>query len=306
MKNVPVYLIMISFGRKKNALSIIDNFKKSEKPTLKTNFIVIENGPVPELKDLIEKNGQSIIYRHFQNRNKAAAINFAIGQIIAEEEALIICIDNDIKFEHDFLLKYYNTALEKGNCYYFGTSVNVNIPHDLDERLLPYLSGSALGQPDEQFERMKTLMFLGCSYAFYKSQWKMVEGLDERFSPGSTFNLGADESIFQKKLKNADYKPFFIKNNPVEHFPESKLFQIDNILFRQEQNGFTHAFQNIVTSHKVFKLDYFYQLAGYLKKCLLLTFRDDVLKAKMNCAYTKGYFKGFLIYLKAENKKTYL
>lgn len=307
MKDFSIYLLMVSFKREHKAISIVKNFLAAREMVAKANFIVIENSPVKKLPNYFNfESHPDIIYQYHPNKNKAAAINYAIRELIKEKEAFIICIDNDIRFKQDYLLKYSKAAMQNGSQFYFGTSFFVNIPENINRKLIPYFSGAALGQPDVQYQNMQKLMFSGCSYAFFKSQWKLVNGLDERFSPGSTYNLGGDESIFQKKLKHVGFKPFLVKNNAVEHLPELKLYTLRNVTFRHEQNGLTHAFQNIIISHQYFKWDYFKQLAGFLKKCFILTFQKDKLKTKMEWTYTKGYFKGFLVYLRIKNKKTYL
>src|SRR5690606_27869404 len=126
---------------------------------------------------------------------------FCFKNRIPEEEALVILIDNDILFKKDFILNYYNAAIDKGNKYYFGGALEVEVPNNIEELLIPYLSISATGKSDNAFIKQKNPMFLGCNYCVFKTQWKYVNGLDERFSAGSKYGLGADESIFQKKLK---------------------------------------------------------------------------------------------------------
>ena len=307
MNELPLYLLMITFNRKASAISIINQFNAAEKPTPHTTFLVVENGSSKNLEQEINPvSNTNVYYYHFNNKNKAAAINFAIKNLIAEQEALVVCIDDDISFKKDYLSNYYKTAIKKRNKFYFGSSFFVNLPKVFDRRLIPYLSGSALGQPDEQFEKMEKLMFLGFSYSFFKSQWTKVGGLDERFSPGSKYDLAAEESIFQKKLHHAGYKPNFVKKNVVEHRPEPHLYTKKMVRFRQEQNGFTHGFQNLISSTYFLKLNCLKQMAGHLKGCVILGFEKDRLAFSMKLAYTKGFLRSFLLFLKFDDNRNYL
>lgn len=305
--NFPLYLLMISYGRQSYALSVIRDFLNAQKPPSKTRFIVVENSKNPNLnKKILFSEFPDIVYCHFQDKNKAAAINFAIKELIEEEEAVIIAIDNDIRFNVDYLLKYYNAALKKGRRFYFGSSFHVKYPFEFDQRLIPFLSGSAIGQPDEQFLKMERLMFLGFSYAFFKSQWKRVGGLDERFSPGSRFNLAAEESIFQKKLINAGFVPFFVKKNSVQHRTMKELYLEKNVAARQKNNGYTHGFQDLVSSSNVLKLDCLKKLAYLIWKSVVIFLEDDRIAFRMKSAYTKGYFNAFLLYLRIKDKSHFL
>lgn len=305
--NFPVYLLMVSYGKPFYGLSVIRDFLKAKKPDTKTRFIVIENSEKPDLNKMFAfSEHPDLLYYHFENKNKAAAINFAVKDLIDEEEAIIIAIDNDIKFDIDYLIKYYKAALAKGNQFYFGTSFFVNFPNDVAKNLVPFLQGSARGKPDAEFKKMKNLMFLGFSYAFFKEQWKAVGGLDERFSPGSQYGLAAEESVFQKKLKHAGYIPFLIENNAVEHLPVPESYEENWVLKRQENNGFTHGFQDLISTNFL-QFTYPKKLFFFIQRTItLFPKRENKLAGKMNAAYIKGYFKAFLLFLNIKNKKSFL
>lgn len=303
----PVYLLMVSYKRKDSAINIINQYRNALKPSSKTKMLVIENNEEPLLPNFFQFFQYSdISYFHFKNKNKACAVNYAIDNLIKEKEALIIHIDNDIKFSKDFLIRYYNAALQKGTSFYFGGSFLVNYPKN-ESRLLPYLNRSAVGKKDEEFLKMRRLMFLGFSYSFFKSQWEVVNGLDERFSPGSEHNLAAEESIFQKKLKYAGFKPFFVVKNVVEHCPAPEVYKFKNILLRQENNGFTHGFQNLINTGNRLKIKYLKNLLYHVKGCVIFKFKNDSnIKWEVKYAYTKGYMKALILYFKIDNKKSYL
>lgn len=307
MKGLPIYLVMVSYQREEKALSVIENYLTSIKPCKELNFIVVENSETPRLSNFFNfHEHEDIIYHYFENKNKAAAVNFAIGNLIPEEEALIIHVDNDIRFASDFLLKYYQAALAKGRNFFFGGSVSVNIPKSFDPDLLPFIQGSARGKSDLEFIKMKRLMFLGCSYAFFKAQWKTVDGLDERFSPGSKYGLAADESVFQKRLVHAGYSPVFVERNCVEHFPVFESYDKNIVLKRQKNNGFTHGFQDLIST-KFLLLKYFKKLFFLIRGTMIIfPKREKRFLFKMKTAYTKGYIKAFLLYIKTQDKKDFL
>lgn len=168
------------------------------------------------------------------------------------------------------------------------------------------MSSSALGKGDKEFNKMTSPMFLGFNYAVFKSQWLKVNGLDERFAPGSKFKLGADESVFQKKLMFAGYSPFYITDNLVEHKPEPRLFLEKNIARRQRNNGYTHGFQILITSKYFLKADYFSRLIYLIKRCFIILFRFDFFNLKFRFNYTYGFFLGLLLYIVIDDKKSYL
>lgn len=305
--HLPLYLLMVSYKRADSAVAIIQNFIKALRPNTKVEFLVVENSDKRILPDIFDFSSYlDITYSYFNNKNKAKAVNYAIENLVKEQNALIVHIDNDISFQENFLINYYTAALKKGEGYYFGSSFFVNNPKNYNRNLIPYLSGSAFGMPDKQFKKMKRLMFLGCSYAFFKSQWQKVNGLDERFSPGSKYRLGGEESIFQKKMVHAGFVPHFIKNNQVEHKTLPELYTFKNVMNRQQNNGYTHGFQNLIISSNIFKTDCIKRLLGLIKRCIILFFKNDNIKFKMKYAYTRGFFKAFILYFKINDTSSYL
>jgi hypothetical protein len=306
-KYLPTYLIMISYGHLDKVIDLIKIFRKTSKPEHFSKFIIIENSPDQLLNPSIDfLNEGSIHYEYINNSNKASLINYSIQKLITEEEALIILIDNDISFKEDFLINYYNKAIEKGAQYFFGGSLKVNMPENVDEKIKPYLSISATGKSDEAYLKQKEWMFLGANYAFFKSQWNFVNGFDERFSAGSENKLGADESVFQKKLKFVGFQPCFVKNNEVQHLIDIKLYDKKNILMRFKNNGFTHGFQSLITTQGYLKSDYLKKLIYLFKRFILLVLKGETFDAKFKFFYFLGFLNAFFLFIKIENKTSYL
>lgn len=303
----PLYLLMVSYERPVCAISVIEDYLEAKKPDAITKFIVVENSNNPSLKMNFEfSKHPDLLYYHFANKNKAAAINFAIKKLISEKEAFIIAVDNDIRFGPNFLCNFYNLGLRKGQKNYFGSSFSVQLPKDIDRNLIPFVQGSAKGKTDAEFRKMRSLMFLGFSYAFFKSQWKAVRGLDERFSPGSKYGLAAEESVFQKKLMYAGYTPCLIEKNSVEHHPLSENYNENNVMKRQENNGFTHGFQDIIGT-KFLQFVYTKKLFFFIRRTITIYSKgENKLLFRMTAAYTRGYFKAFLLFLIIKDRKNFL
>lgn len=305
-RRLTLYLIMVTYGRESSALDIIKDYIQAIKPIDNTTFLVVDNYKNSDLYNMLVSEDliKNITYLSFSNPNKSAGINYAIANYVSEKNALIINIDNDIKFKSDFLKKYYESALQMGDKYYFGGSFRVNLPDTFDKNLLKFYQGSALGKSDGEFLKMKRLMFLGFNFAFFKSQWEEVNGMDERFGPGSKFNLSGDESVFQKKMMYVGFKPFFIENNQVLHQPESANYLKENALKRNRNNGYTHGFQFIINSNKTFKYDYWRKILGMSKSILVDILCNKIHNIGFKLQYALGYFLAFFTYLRSPNKKS--
>lgn len=301
-----LYLVMVTYGRESSALKIIQDYNRASKPIKNTSFLVVDNYKDSNLFRMLLDQGliNDITYITFPNSNKAAATNFAISNFVKHNHSLIIQIDNDVRFNSDFLKKYYECALKMGSQYYFGGSFRVNLPNSFDGKLIKFYQGSALGKPDGEFLKMKSLMFLGFNYAFFKSQWEKVNGIDERFGPGSKFNLGGDESVFQKKMKYEGLNPFFIENNQVLHKPEIVNYLKKNVLKRNRNNGYTHGFQFVINSNKTLKYDYWRKILGMLKSIVFGIVNKKILDVEFKVQYTIGYFLAFITYLRIPNKES--
>lgn len=303
--NLPLYLICVNYNKIEYPLEVIHDYINCEKPkNVITTLLMIDNSENPILDKKIDFTlYKDIRYYKYPKKNKAKAINHSISSLITEEDALIICIDNDINFKKDFLSKYYGSYIDKGSDFFYGGSFQVNIPNNIDSNVMPFLMGSQLGKSDAEFIKMKRLIFMGCSYAFLKSQWKNVGGFDIRFSPGSKHGLSAVESVFQKKLKHFGYKPFFVPSNSVIHKPLEESYTINNVLRRQKNNGYTHGFQNLISSG-IYK---FFKKIIYLSwDCIVTLIKGNWINFRFKFNYLIGYFQSFVLYLKIDNKTSFL
>lgn len=303
--SLPLYLICVNYNKVKDPLEVIYDYINCDKPkNIITTLLMIDNSDNPILHKKIDfALYKNIRYYKYPKKNKANAINYAISKLINEDDALIICIDNDINFNKDFLSKYYDSFITNGQGFFYGGSFQVNIPNNIDSNVMPFLMGSQLGKTDAEFIKMERMMFMGCSYAFLKSQWKTVAGFDVRFSPGSEYGLSAVESVFQKKLKHFGYKPFFITSNSVIHKPLIESYKIKNVLLRHKNNGYTHGFQLLISS----SINKFYKKIIYLCwDCIVLLIKGNWITFRFKINYLTGYVQSLILYLKIEDKKSFL
>jgi hypothetical protein len=269
-------------------------------------LILVENGNREYyhnyLKTYQTEKNLSIIF--CDSPNKSKCLNEVVQKLT--DNSLIICIDNDIEFPDDFIAKYNKTAKLKGNKYYFGGALIVPDAYNklINQKFLKLYQGSQLSRSDEDFISFKNGLFFGANFAFFKSQWTCVKGFDERFSPGSKYKLAGQESVFQKKLNYVGFQQYFIKNNPIVHYPEVKSYQLNAIKKRTKQNGTVHGVSKIINSDRFMGLDYFKSLLDTFKK----TIGCKLTKQKGKYIYRKYYSIGFMnalfIYFKLENKKS--
>lgn len=306
-KTINTYLICASYNNYQKGSHIINQFVNSDNNT-RAQLLFVENGSEDNFKRYKEDFGNfekvSLVYS--ESPNKAKCINRLIANYISEEEALIICIDDDIDFPETFVKRYQEVAFEKGNKYFYGGGYKV--PSELMELAnLNYKSWYQLSQfskTDAAFKKSKRLIFLGYNYAFFKSHWHHVNGLDERFAPGSTYDLAADESIFQKKMMHVGFKPYHVTNNEVIHYPEPKSYELKSVQKRTIHNGYTHGFSFLIESKKIFKFDFFYRLSGMVKSLIEYKLRRQKQKYLQKKYYTIGHFKALVTFLKIDNKKS--
>lgn len=295
------YLICISFNSFTKAIGIITNFLNTDNKDF-AELILVENGNKEYFKKYLDKfeneNNLKIIYS--ETPNKSECLNRVITNI-KDKEALIICIDNDIEFRNGFVRTYIETAIDKGNSFYFGGEVIV--PKELsclikeDYKLL--YQGSQSTKTSTYFIDNK-LPFLGANFCFFKSQWEHVGGFDERFGPGSQYGLAGQESTFQKKLKYVGYKPFFVFKNSIVHFPEKDSYTLKAIRQRTQINGFTHGFNFLTQKNKNKIIKYIYNLGGMMKAILKFKLNGQTNKYVYKVNYFKGYIKSLLLFIKTK------
>ena len=307
VSGLPLYLLMVTYGREPSAIEIVKKYLSASKPLAATTFIVVDNYKASNLKALLMSEGliDMVVYASFADSNKSAAANYAIATFVKEQEALIITIDNDISFDSDFLLNYYATAQKMGSHYYFGGSFKVNLPETIDNRLLPYFQGSAIGKSDAEYEKKEQPMFLGFNFSFFKSQWTYVDGFDERFGPGSETKLSGDESVFQKKMMYVGYVPLFVPDNTVLHKPEAHNYTKKYVLKRVRNNGYTHGFQVLVQDSKSMKSRFFKRVIYLTKRCFVLLFSGSFYKLQFRFYYLLGHLAAFFLYLNIDNKQSF-
>lgn len=297
---------MVSHINTAGALDVIKCYEKADKPHEQCALLIVENNTSKSLLNAFDfKQHDDIKCFYYPNKNKSAALNYVIGSKITND-SLMIFIDDDILFKKDFILKYYMAAVKKGKNFYFGSSFRTDIPASFKAELIPFLNASAQGKSDSTFLKMKNLMFLGFSFAAFRSQWKSVKGFDERFGPGTSYGMGGQESVFQKKLAAKGFTPYFVEKNSVRHIPLYHTFSAGRIAKRQESNGKTHGFQDLILSKETLRTGYFKKLAFLCRRLIVLRFQNEGLTFMMRSSYAKGYFKALFVYFITNDRKSYL
>jgi len=303
--NLLTYLLCVSFNNFKKGENIIQQFINSNNKNQAT-LLLIENGSLENYNKYNEQfiTEKSVELFYSKSPNKSKCLNYLINDVIKEDEALIICTDNDVKYPADFVKTYKETAFKAGKKYYFGGSMIVPKLYNklVNQNYKNLYQLSQFSKADKDFKKSKRPIFLGANFAFFKSQWKRVYGFDERFSPGSKYGIAAQESTFQKKLLFVNYTPLFVSNNHVIHYPEEKSYQLDAVKKRTKQNGLTHGFSKLANSKSKLKLDYLFRVGGLLKSLI----KSKSIKNNSIYMYKKyyliGHLKALRIYFFCDNR----
>jgi hypothetical protein len=301
------YIICVSFKNKVKGNNILKQYISSQNLN-KSKLLFVENGSKKNYETYINNysNIHNVEIYFSESSNKSESINYLIREFIKEEEALIICIDDDIEFPDTFVSSYQEIAFSEGNKGFFGAAYTV--PESLTNLTLTkykkLYQGSQFSKIDDEFQKSNNLVFMGCNFAFYKTQWVYVRGFDERFGPGSKYKLAAQESVFQKKLKYVGYKACFVTNNKVIHLPDSESYKLESVKNRTKQNGFTHGFQFLINSSSFLKLDYFFKVSKMFKSLLIYKIKKRNIDFLSKYYYTVGYLKAAILYLIIDNKKS--
>ena len=305
--NLNTYLICVTHNDKKKGDGIIRQFIRSENKKGAT-LLLIENGNFDFYMKYKKSysNEKSVKVFYSKSPNKSESLNFLISEKIKTDEALIICIDDDIDYPENFIKVYKNVALNKGNNYFYGGGMILPKSYNalVNEEYRSLYQLSQFSKNDEAFKKAKSLIFLGCNFSFFKSQWIRVNGFDERFGPGSQYGIAAQESTFQKKLIYVGFKPCLITNNKVVHYPEPNSYSLKSVKKRTTQNGLTHGFSFLIESQKFLKIDFFYRLLGMSKSLIEYKLKRQKNKYLQKKYYTIGHFKALITFLRIDNKKS--
>lgn len=307
MSLIDTFLICISHNNLKKGNYILNQYINSDN-YIEGKLLFIENGSKKKYEAYKNnfKEHRNIEIYYSNNPNKAYCINYLIYDKIINDEALIVCIDDDISFPNDFLNNYKKVASNNKSIFFFGGSMKVDSDYNkyVEKNIISLYQQSQFSKSSQDFLKSKNMIFLGCNYAFFKSQWKWVNGLDERFGPGTEYGLAAEESVFQKKLKYVGYKPFFLNDVEVNHYPEIKSYNPVAVKERTKNNGYTHGFLKLINSNHIFKYDYLYQLGGMFKSILEFKFKNKKESFLYKKHYCIGYLNAFLLYIKINNNES--
>lgn len=305
MNELPFYVVVVSHNSYQSTIQLVDNFNRAiNESSVPAILIVVENSNNPLLSEEMFSKMDGVKYLYYPIANKSKTLNYVIGTEIKEEETLILCLDDDISFELDFLQKFYQNATAGGDQFFYGGGLKVNKSDSFDAAIQDYYQGSILGKGDEEFLKSKSPTFFGCNYGFYKSQWERVNGLDERFAPGATTGLKGDESVFQKKLKHVGYLPYYIPDNYVVHHATDELYTLKAVLKRQYDNAFTHGYQLLILNQSA--ILHFRKSFYLLRRVLLHLVKCNWKDLKIKSSFLRGHINSYFYYLRSKDNRTYL
>ena len=304
MENFNTFIFIVAYDNPKNTSEVLNCYINAHKNNA-TKLILVDNSNFDYIVNKSYFEFTDIIRFKINDKCKSLALNKAIKFHCNSDSDFIICLDNDVEFEADFIIKYLNVLNYDSFDFYYGTSLNVIKPKGTSDLwYYRYLQGSQKGKNDVDFNRTKKKMFYGCSFAFYFKQWKNVNGFDKRFGPGSKHKLGSQESTFQKKLYKKGYRPLLIENNAITHKPLVESYKINYVLKRVLRNGRTHGFETLINDRSLFKLKYQHKLLlnSYSSLLSFIRCKKDL---KFKLCYLIGILQSLNIYVFEKDKKSY-
>ena len=199
---------------------------------------LIENGPKPSMKNVLDNFNLNIKYFYSPFPNKSKALNMGLSEI--SDNALVIFTDADIKFNTEFISSYYRIAQENTIGYYFGGPMEVEYEEMPESWKIRSLPTSAKGWkfdgigPDHQ-----TQYFLGCNWAAFSRDLKKTGGFNEQLGPGTKPRRTGQETDMQSRLRMNNINPLYISENCVSHYVPKHCLTIKWILRRKYQEGFS-------------------------------------------------------------------
>lgn len=220
--------LLIATGRKpediKESFESLINCDIGE---LQITVFIIENGAQRGIQELIDqlKNQQiKIKYLFCKEKGKSLALNFGLNHI-KDDNALILMADDDVIYNKDWFLNYYQASLKYPNNAFFGGGIDVEYECPPPKELIPYFPYSMIGVNDDTYQNDKNMIFFGANWAAYLNDLKSLGGFSTKFGPGGTHNATGQETEMQKRLLKAKVNKVYVSNNPVLHKVSKTQFE---------------------------------------------------------------------------------
>ena len=242
-KSLPLYILLPTNNRFHLLKRSVEFILKAEKPDNYKETIIIENG-TPKTSENITSlfpDTLRLKYVYRENGNKSAALNFAIEKLIPEDNAIMIFLDDDVRFENDLFMQYMKALGDNKSGFYYGGPVDIDLEGDKPpEHWWKHFPNSHTGwQPDAKFGDNDIKYFLGYNWAAFKKDITNAGGFDEELGPGSQFDVHGQESRMQSKLLDFGITPFYVPNALVWHFITKEQMTVEFLIKRCKKQGRT-------------------------------------------------------------------
>lgn len=310
MNNIPFYIIIAVHGNTPLFRETLSSLSKARLPHHYEGLVIVENGKKSGLEDVIKpfKDVLKITYLYHQKGNKSLALNHALE--IIPDNAFIFFTDDDVVVDEETLVKYEQAAAEYGKGHYFGGPVGTEYESLPDERILPYLPGSAKGWELTSNEKAK--FFLGYNWGGYAIDFKEFGGFDANFGPGAISGSTGQETNMQARFYNSGLQPVYIKGAYVSHFVPKSKCTFTWTLKRQVKTGKQHVLmplslkkpKSIKRFNEMSPFKLRVKILNYVPKIIKAVFlsKDKTVKLMMQCAFDYGRLKACLFYKKRDLK----
>jgi len=217
-------VVIPTSGRPSLLARTLKSLEQCRKPDIFIGTIVVENGPKTEVDRIIQSFSEtSLNIRYFYSPigNKSSALNIALEHI---ENSLIFFTDDDVTFNPEILLVYADAACGIDGGVFFGGRTKAEYEQEPQEWLKKYLPYSVLGlELNENNLIIDTPSFLGCNWAAYSNDIRMVGWFNPEFGPGSKSHSSGQETYMQKKLLENGVRGMYLPEAVVLHFvPEER------------------------------------------------------------------------------------
>ena len=181
--------------------------------------IIVENGVKYQVETLVSLKFKKlpIKYLYSETPNKSMALNLALQDL--DDDLLIVFLDDDVRVCSSLLAVYSDVANTFSRDFFFGGPMGVDYEEDPPTFLKEILPSSARGF-DLGLEEceISAPLFMGCNWAAFAKDLKLIGGFDSRFGPGLTTAGTGQETTAMQKLLDAGVKAVYLPKAKNWHY----------------------------------------------------------------------------------------
>ncbi|OAV44296.1 glycosyltransferase family 2 protein [Lewinella sp. 4G2] len=263
----------------------------------KLTATVVENGShvSEELVARYEGAPFPIKYRHLEQGNKSAALNAVIKETASD--TFLLFFDDDVILDAGIITAYVKAIATFGDQYFYGGPVRGYYDEEPAPYLLKYLPESAgsfvLPQWTEPTDISKDRStMLGANWGILASVLLTNGTFDPQVGPGSKKGIRGQETDAMRRLVSAGIKPVYVPGAEVQHYVPAKVLTEEWLVDRFTKT-FTYAGSRrktpTIIGRELARLVLSY---GAKIKGEITGQPEDVLKAKITAAKSRGFFAG--------------